>query len=136
MREIENQKQGYENLKNEEKNKLQSNFLSLKDQINNNHHALIKQLKEEFKERLESAKENLEDKKKNVFILNNKKTEIKYKRYFEVEIEKAKVEISELIASKKNHENQLIHNKLQIEGKPLPQLKIGQYGVNRGFTLP
>ena len=115
LKEVENQKQGFENIKKEEKNNIQSKFLSFKDEANTLHHKIIKQIKEKHKERLETAKVFLEEKRKTVSLLNNKKTEIKHKRYLDIEIESKKSEITDLINSKLTNENQIKHFKTQIE---------------------
>jgi hypothetical protein len=115
LKEVENQKQGFENIKKEEKNNIQSKFLSFKDEANTLHHKIIKQIKEEHKERLETAKVFLEEKRKSTSLLNDKKTEIKHKRYLDIEIESKKSEITDLKNSKLANDNQIKHFKTQIE---------------------
>ena len=115
LKEVENQKQRFENIKKEEKNNIQSKFLSFKDVVNTLHYKIIRQIKEEHKERLETSKVFLEEKRKTVSLLNNKKTEIKHERYFDKEIESKKSEIAELKNAKLTNENQIKHFKTQIE---------------------
>lgn len=115
LNEIDNQKQRFENLKKEEKNIIQSGFLHFKDEANTLFSKLIKEIKEEHKERVENAGELLEAKRKTVFVLNNKKAEIKHTRYLDSEIEDKKVELSDLKNAKLTSENQIVHFQNQVK---------------------
>jgi hypothetical protein len=115
LNQVKNQKEGFENLKKQEKNAIQFQFLSFKENLNNDYQNVIKKLKEEHKERLEAAKVFLEENRKTVSTLINKKIELKHKRYYDAEIEYKKAEITELKNLKKQYENQILHFKRQVE---------------------
>ena len=115
LNQVKNQKEGFENLKKQEKNNVQSQFLSFKENLNNDYQNGVKKLKEEHLERLEAAKDFLEENRKTVSTLLNKKIELKHKRYYDAEIEDKKAEITELKNLKKQYENQILHFKRQVE---------------------
>ena len=109
INEIENQKQRFEILKQQEINIVQSRFLNFKDSANTLFSKVIKDIKQDHKERLENAKELLERKRKTIVGLNNKKAELRHKRYFDLEIETTKTEITDLINARLTSQNQVIH---------------------------
>ncbi len=115
LHEIENQKQRFLNIKKEEKNDLQAAFLQLQQDISMQFNRQLREIREEHKERLDTARLNLEDNKHLQLTLNGKRAEIRHKRYFETEIEIKKTEINEIKAIRQHCENQVIHFQNQIK---------------------
>jgi hypothetical protein len=115
LSEIENQKQRFLNIKKEERNELQANFLQFQNDANTQYNKHIREIREEHKERLETSKLFLDENRNQQSILNNKKAEIKHKRYFETEIEIKKSEINDIKNAKQHSENQIIHFQSQIK---------------------
>ena len=74
---VKNQKEGFENLKKQEKNNVQSQFLSFKENLNNDYQNGVKKLKEVNQERFEAGKDFLEDFRKTVSTLSKQKKRAK-----------------------------------------------------------
>ena len=115
LKENENQKNSFQNIKKEQKNAIQEDFLRFKEDINTKFFEQIKQIGEENKMLLEDAISAFDDTKTTISNLANKKTEILHQRYFEQEIESKKKVLLNLEKQKTDFENEIknLQNKIQ-----------------------
>lgn len=96
LRQIENQLQQFENSKQTEKLMARENLQLFKENLTKQYEKLFEEIKKQHYEKLQLAKNLLEEKKTAISNLHIKKAEIRHKRFYEIEIEKIKSEISNL----------------------------------------
>jgi hypothetical protein len=93
---LENQLNDFLNGKNAGKNKINSDFLTFREETRKGADKLVLEIRAEHKKELENAKTDWENKKQATHHLKIKKEGIKHQRFFEKEIEEANGYISEL----------------------------------------
>lgn len=108
---LENQFNDFLNMKNAEKNKLNSDFLDYSEEINREFNKKITDLQDNYKSEIKQLRDDWEDKKQQISNLKVDYERIKHIRYFEDEIRHVEQEL------------QSIHNKV----KQLPFEKSNAY---------
>lgn len=85
---LSNQLSAFENLKQNEINTANKNFLNFKDEITNEYEKLFEEIKKQNQEELKLAKNIVEEKITAISNLKNLKVKTEYKRFYETEIDK------------------------------------------------
>lgn len=96
LRQLENQLKEFENGKQNEKNIAKENLLHFKDELNKQYDLLYNEIRKQHEEELEVANILVKEKGKSVTANRIKRSEIKYKRFYEKEIEGCISEVSNL----------------------------------------
>lgn len=112
---LENQLNDFLNGKNADKNKINSEFLTFKDETKKGSDKLIADIRTEHKKEIDNARLDLDHKQQVTHNLKLIKEGIKHKRYFEKEIEEAKALIAELQKASFNLTSENGNNKREIE---------------------
>ena len=112
---LENQLNDFFNGKNADKNKINSEFLTFKDEIKKRTDKLIADIRTEHKNEIENLRTDWENKKQSTNNLKIKKEGIKHMRFFEKEIEEVKTLISELQKRSLKLTSECENNKREIE---------------------
>ncbi len=112
---LENQLNDFLNGKNAEKNKINSEFLTFKDEIKKRTDKLIVDIRIDHKKEIENVKTDWENKKQATQNLKIKKEGVKHQRFFEKEIEEAKTLIAELQKTSLKLTSESENNKREIE---------------------
>jgi hypothetical protein len=115
LEKLENQLNDFLNGKNAKKNQINSEFLSLKDNIKTSYEKLIAKIRIDHQKEIENAKSDWENKKKVTQNLKIKREGIKHYRFFEREIEESKTLITELQKISLNLTSTSETNKREIE---------------------
>lgn len=115
LEKLENQLNDFLNGKNADKNIINSNFLTFKDETKKVSEKLIADIRTEHKKEIDNARTDLDHKQQVTHSLKLIKEGIKHKRYFEKEIEEAKTLISELQRTSFNLTSENASNKREIE---------------------
>ena len=115
LEKLENQLNDFLNGKNADKNKINSEFLTFKDETKKVSDKLIADIRTEHKKEIDNARIDLDHKQQVTQNLKLIKEGIKHKRYFEKEIEDAKALIAELQKTSFNLTSENGNNKREIE---------------------
>ena len=115
LEKLENQLNDFLNGKNADKNKINSEFLTFKDETKKGSDKLISDIRTEHKKEIDNARIDLDTKQQETHNLKLIKEGIKHKRYFEKEIEEAKAHIVELQKTSFNLTSENGNNKREIE---------------------
>ena len=115
LEKLENQLNDFINVKNATKYKINSEFLTFKDETKKGSDKLIADIRTEHKKEIDNARIDLDHKQQVTHNLKLSKEGIKHKRYFEKEIEDAKALIAELQKTFFNLTSENGNNKREIE---------------------
>lgn len=115
LEKLENQLNDFLNGKNSDKNKINSEFLTFKDETKKSTDKLISNIRTEHKKEIDNARIDLDHKQQVTHNLKLIKEGIKHKRYFEKEIEEAKTRIADMQKASFSLTSENANNKREIE---------------------
>lgn len=107
LKKLENELEGYENLKQNEKNQAKEANLHFHEEVNGQYEILFDEIKTQHAETLLVAQNAVEEKNKTITNLKIRRSEIRNKRYYEEEIEKWIAEIGKLQLAIVGAENEM-----------------------------
>lgn len=115
MAQVTNQLKEFENSKQTEANGLNAAFTTFKEDLTKQYEAIVETIKKQNQEELKVAQELVNDKGKSITDQKIKRAEIKNKKFYDLEIDQCRNEISALNATKTNAENSIKQALAKIE---------------------
>jgi len=109
-KEINNQLAAYENGREADKNKLESTYQALREQMAATYQGLIEETRNQHTQKLKDLAEALEHKKQAVQALKIKRVEIKHKRYYEALLSQLETDINRYKQRVQRLENEILAN--------------------------
>jgi hypothetical protein len=114
LNQLSNQLKEFENNKQTEKNTKDANFLHFKEELDNRYEQICEEIRKQHKEELEVAKSNCKVKEDEITDCKRKRSEIKNKLFYEIEIKSCDNEISDLAAAIKDISNAISQSNEKI----------------------
>ena len=115
LKQLENQKNTFENNKQKEKNNKNAQFVAFKEDLNNQYEEVFIGIQNQNNDALERANETISSIEKVINEQRVQRSETKHKRFFEKELESTTSDISRLKEENTQIENQIFQSNEQIK---------------------